>query len=106
MLLGKEDYVLEVNLSPGFEGISAATKKNIPKLVAEYLYERTKEYREKESGVSKVGRKINEIVTNLSVKAGVIKLPSSVSKIAGLIEGDEVNIKVGKGVVKIVKKEE
>ncbi len=106
MLLGKEAYVLEVNLSPGLEGISTATKKNVPKLIAEYLYERTKEYREKESNTSKVGHKINEIVTNLNVKAGVIKLPSLVSKMAGLIEGDEVNIKVGKGIVKILKKEE
>ncbi len=106
MLLGREAYVLEVNLSPGLEGISNATKKNVAKLIAEYLYKRTKEYREKESGVKDTDRKIDEVVTTLNVKAGIIKLPSSVSKIAGLIDGDEVNIKIKKGIVKIVKKEE
>ena len=106
MLIGREAYVLEVNLSPGLEGISMATKKNVAKLVAEYLYNKTNEHREKESSVSNLGEKINEIVTNLNIKAGVIKLPSSVSKMANFINDDEVLIKIKKGIVKIVKSKE
>jgi len=103
MLLGKEPYVVEINLSPGLEGISMATKKNVAKLVAEYLYKRTEGYKKKGFGVQK---KIGEIVTNVKVMAGVLKVPSPISKLGGLIDGDEVHVKVSKGIIKIVKKEE
>jgi hypothetical protein len=101
MLLSNQPYVLEVNLSPGLEGISAATKKNVARIIAEFLYEKTKEFTSKQS--LKTPKKINEVITNLSVKAGIIKLPSVVSKMSELIEGDEVAIKVTKGIIKIIK---
>ena len=96
--------VLEINASPGIQGITKATEKNVAGAIAEYIYRRTIE--EKEKKKHKESRKLleslnkeqpTEIITNLSIRAGKIVLPQIVSKITKLKDEEEVEIFLGDG---------
>jgi ribosomal protein S6--L-glutamate ligase len=100
----KSSMVIEVNLSPGMEGIISATKKNVPDEIAKYLFEKTKEFKgEKSSGkyaeiVKEFGMKPDkEIIMNLDVKGGRIRLPDGVTKITRFNSDDEVVMIAEKG---------
>ncbi|MDD5178187.1 MAG: RimK family alpha-L-glutamate ligase [Candidatus Nanoarchaeia archaeon] len=105
---GIRNYVLEINLSPGLDGISNAIGKRVAEDVAKFLAKKTKEYLEKKEKI-KAGESTEdpeerrEIITNLKIKEGVIKLPQVVTKLTGLLNNDEVNIITKKGKV-IIKK--
>lgn len=93
----KGAMVLEVNLSPGLKGIMEATKKNVPKAVAEFLYKKSEEFKksEKEKGASELIKEIKgkgekEVLSNVDIKAGKIRLPELMTKISGFAEGEEV----------------
>jgi ribosomal protein S6--L-glutamate ligase len=110
ILEGNKPLVIEVNLSPGLVGITKATKKNIPKIIAKALFEKTKEFKEKEKGedYSNILKELNinnskEIITNLDIKAGIIKLPSIITKITEFNTEDEITILAKKGKL-IIKK--
>ncbi len=94
-------YVIEVNLSPGLEGINAALDTNVAVPLAKFLYDRTLEFVEskKNGDFNKVIRKIDsqEMISNLSIKAGVIKLPELITKITGFTPDDDVRIVISKG---------
>lgn len=120
ILMGAEPLAIEVNLSPGLQGITATTKKNIAAKIAKFLFEKTKEFSEtkkkkgygeiiKEIEVSK-GNGAQEILTNLDIKAGVIKLPKVITDITKFTSDDEVILIVDKGKLEIkphkIKKEE
>jgi ribosomal protein S6--L-glutamate ligase len=100
--------VIEVNTSPGLVGISKATKKNIFRLVAEALYEGTKTFKEykKSKDYNQVIKEISnrkDIITNLEIKAGKIRLPGVLTKITGFNDEEEVILKVEKNKVTIEK---
>ncbi|MEK6934250.1 MAG: RimK family alpha-L-glutamate ligase [Nanoarchaeota archaeon] len=113
---GGKPQVIEVNLSPGLTGIEKATGKNIAKEIAKFLFNKTKEFKNQKSAndVKNILDKIEveslhgekkEILTNLDIKAGIIKLPKIVTDISKFNSDDEVAIQSKKGEI-IIKKQE
>lgn len=104
ILEGRKPNVIELNLSPGLEGITKATKKNIAKSIAIFLYEKTKEFKEKQkqNDYKEIINNIQpndekEILTTLNIQAGVIKLPSVITKITKFNPDKEVVLRAQKG---------
>jgi len=106
----KGNMVIEVNLSPGLRGIMNATKKNVARSVAEFLHKQTiefkgkenhKEYEEIMKGVKAKNDK--EVLTNLEIKTGRIRLPELMTKMSGFEEGEEVILVAENGKIEIRK---
>ncbi len=108
--------VIEVNLSPGLEGITKATKKNVAKEIAKFLFDKTREFKNKKTSLhmSNILKEIEiesihsnkkEVLTSLDIKAGIIKLPKIVTDISKFNPDDEVLIESKKGEIKITKQE-
>ncbi len=104
------NMVIEVNLSPGLRGIMNATKKNVAKSIAEFLHKQTIELKEKENnkgyeeimkGVKAEGER--EVLTNLEIKAGKIRLPELMTRMSGFEEGEEVVLVAESGKIEIRK---
>ena len=102
--------VIEVNLSPSLQGITAATKVDIADKIAKYLFEKTKEIVEKNTnsqtkevlqnhGISDVETK--NIISKLDFRANRILLPDLISKISKFNDTDEYVIKVDNGKIEI-----
>jgi hypothetical protein len=98
----KGPLVIEVNLSPGLQGITAATKLNVADKIAKYLYEETKKFVASELPSEAVvlgdlskGESQN-IVTNIELKDGKIILPEVVTKLSRIDKRDEITISVGR----------
>lgn len=103
----KGPLVIEVNVSPGLQGITAATNVNVADKIAKFLYERTKE--KSESGkkltaskiLEEVSRKpsemIEEIITTLDFRGERILLPKLVTNLTKFDDKQEVTIKARKG---------
>lgn len=107
----KGPVVVEVNLSPGLQGITKATGVNTAEKIAKYLYERTKAFTErdtkkgageimKEIAVDK-GAKEQQIVSNLDFRGERILLPKLVTDMSKFNEKEECVIKIKKGRVEI-----
>ncbi|MBD3314021.1 RimK family alpha-L-glutamate ligase [Candidatus Woesearchaeota archaeon] len=113
----KGPLVLEVNLSPGLQGITKATKMDIADKIAKWLYETTKSRKKVEQiygasnvleelgiqGTSKAASQSKEILTNLDFRGNRILLPEVINDIADFSEKHEVSVKVKKGEVIIRK---
>ena len=89
-------------------GKMSATKKNVAKSVAEFLFKKTEEFKkgESEKCYEKIMRGINgdkEVLTNLEIKAGKIRLPELMTKMSGLEDGEEVVLVAENGKVEIRK---
>lgn len=97
LLNGGNPVVIEVNLSPGLQ-ISQITGKNIAKLIASYLFEKTKKFKENKNISNS-----KQLITNLDIKAGIIKLPKVITALSELTTDDEVTIKVDKNKITINK---
>ncbi|MBI5065423.1 RimK family alpha-L-glutamate ligase [Candidatus Woesearchaeota archaeon] len=101
--------VLEVNLSPGLQGITKATEIDIPEKIAKFLYEKTKEMKskkvseEQESMMKELTEEEQELVTQIEYRGERILLPTVVSKISKFDENDDVVIKSSKGNITIKK---
>ncbi len=110
LLEGARTVVIEVNASPGFKGITAASNKNVAALVAKGLYEKTLEFKKHQNNTAykdmldelKLGeRNQKQFLTTLNVKAGIIKLPSIITQITSFKDEEEVHIKADKGRLQI-----
>ncbi|MBW3015498.1 RimK family alpha-L-glutamate ligase [Candidatus Woesearchaeota archaeon] len=109
----KGPLVIEVNVSPGLQGITKATGINVAAKIAKYLHEEAKKRHEehKENGAKEVLKEVGiqkaedgqHILTNLQFRANRILLPEFVSKISNFNDKDEYTISVKKGKVEIVK---
>jgi len=97
--------VIEINLSPGLEGITEATNKNIAAKIAKFLAGQTEKRKEGKTSTdyTKIMQDLDiskaesqEIITQLNIKAGIIKLPDMVTKITGFTPDDEVIMTIGK----------
>ncbi len=110
----KEPLVIEVNLSPGLQGITKATKIDVADKIARYLHKKTKERLEsgKEKSASKIFQDLGikapdkatqQIVSNLDFRGNRILLPEVITNITKLSEKDEVVIKADKGKIFIEK---
>ncbi len=110
----KGPEVIEINLSPGLQGITAATKIDVADKIAKYLFDKSKEFKEKgkvseadkiikELEVPKEERAIQQIVTNLDFRSDRILLPKVVTQITKFDEKDEFVVKAEKGKVVVEK---
>jgi len=107
---GGKVQVIEVNLSPGLEGITKATKIDIAEEIAKFLFEKTKEFRNKEkpseSPIKEIGSEgqiKKQIMTTLDIRAGMIRLPKIITDLGQFILDDDVVIEVKGGEI-IIKK--
>ncbi|MFP4118197.1 MAG: RimK family alpha-L-glutamate ligase [Candidatus Woesearchaeota archaeon] len=116
----KGPVVIEANLSPGLQGIMEATGDDIAAHIAQYLFDKTVEFKQDSEGESAeklfgdMGISIDQsaesgkpqnIITHLSMRGEKIILPSIVNRIARLTEDDECTITIEKGKVNIEKNE-
>lgn len=118
ILEGAKPAVIEVNLSPGLDGITKATKRNVANMIAKYLYERTVEFKaskgdievKKEMEAIRRNQKAKEVMTSLDIKNGMIRLPKFVTDISEFGVDDDILITVGKKKIEIkevkIKKED
>lgn len=109
----KGPEVIEINLSPGLQGITKATGIDVAEKIAKYIFGKTKEFTEK-GKVSETDKMIKEleipkddaeqqIVTNLDFRSDRILLPKVVTQITKFDEKDEFVVVVQKGKVVIQK---
>ncbi|MBD3354437.1 RimK family alpha-L-glutamate ligase [Candidatus Woesearchaeota archaeon] len=114
----KGPMVIEVNISPGLQGITKTSGINVADHIAKFLHKRTKEISEEKKKIEakEIMKDITpegpgkEIITGLDFRGERVLLPSALVKETGFNEKDEVSIKVDKGKLVIekfdVKKEE
>lgn len=106
--------VIEVNLSPGLQGITGATDIDVADKIAKYLFEKTSEFKKKgeENEADKIINEIHipsdentaqQIITNLDFRSERILMPKIVTQITKFDEDDEFLVKVQKGKVVIEK---
>ncbi len=104
----KGPVVIELNLSPGLQGITKATKTNVADKIAKYLFDRTKSLKEsgkkivtsqifEELGIAQPKEEAKEILTELDFRGERILLPELITKATGFKEKDEFSVKVQKG---------
>ena len=103
----KGPVVIEVNLSPGFQGITAATDMDVADKLAKYLFKKTSERfesgkKEKETKVmEEIGLQMSnvpkQIITHLDFRGERILMPKLITSLSQLKETDEVVISATKG---------
>lgn len=104
--------VIEVNLSPGLQGITKATKIDVAEHIAKFLYKKTKEFKEagkageagsvmSELGVEKAEAEGKHLISTLDFRGNRILLPEIVTNITKFNEKDEYSIKADKGTLEI-----
>ncbi len=95
--------VIEANISPGLQLISATTKINVADIIAKHLYEKTIEMKSRMHVVeaTKLMKDIDEkkmaggprkIITNLHFKGSMVLLPEMITKASGLTPDDDYEI--------------
>ncbi len=108
----KGSLVIEVNLSPGLQGITKATGINVADKIAKYLYEKSEIFsaRDRDEATQKIfedlglsGEIAQQIITDLDFRASRILLPKIVTDISKFTEKDEVVVKVEKWKVVVEK---
>ena len=111
-MIGSKSVVLEVNSSPGLAGIMGATDIAVDDIIARYLFEKTVAWvkSRRQEGVDDIMKDLEpkkviakNILTNVEIKSGRIKLPEVVTRLAGLNNGDEVVIDIDRHSVAIKK---
>ncbi len=107
----KGPLVIEVNVSPGLQGITATTNLNIAEKIAAYLAKRALEFQNRLSGqktLEMVGQLdleefAQQIIVHPNFRADRILLPKIVTDITRFTEADEIVLKIEKGRVIIEK---
>jgi ribosomal protein S6--L-glutamate ligase len=100
--------VIEANISPGLQGITKATKVDIAKHIAKYLYEQTKERKNliNNKDKQKVMADINNestIITNLDFRGTRILLPEMITMISKIKAEDQIEISAKKDQINMKK---
>ncbi|MBI4145477.1 RimK family alpha-L-glutamate ligase [Candidatus Woesearchaeota archaeon] len=99
MLMGPKGkpMVIEINLSPGLQGITRATKVNVAQRIARFLHQKAKEFRIKQAGLAiKEVVPEKEVITRLDFRGNRMLLPELVTTLTKLSD-EEVVIKLEKG---------
>jgi len=108
----KGPVVIEVNLSPGLQGITEATKIDVADKIAKYLYDKTLEFtnKKKSKGAKKImedldiePRKVNEIISTVEFRGNRILLPEGATIISKIKEDDEITVDADKHTILIKK---
>ncbi|MBW2983071.1 hypothetical protein KY327_02095, partial [Candidatus Woesearchaeota archaeon] len=101
--------IIEINISPGLQGITEATKVDVADLIARYLYDKTKELSDsrKDRQTKEIMADLNsdngnsgreqELITQLDFRGARILLPELVSKLTGFDDSDSVKLVASKG---------
>ncbi len=105
----KGPVVIEINASPGLQGITAATKVNVAEKISKYLYDQTKIRVEghKETGSKEILKDLGihkatqDIVTNLDFRAKRILMPEVVTKLTNFKEDKDYIIKASEGKLEV-----
>jgi len=101
MIGRKGPVVLEVNSSPGLQGITEATKINVASAIAKYLSERTKQKLESKKPDVMADLEIQDVskqlTTNIKVRGGKIILPEFVTDMTNFREDEELIFEVKDG---------
>lgn len=103
--------VIEVNISPGLQGITEATKIDVADKIAKYLYDETKI--RVDNRTNKEAKKMlddlntpngkaseednQELITHLDFRGARILLPELVTKITNFKDSDSVQLRASKG---------
>lgn len=111
MLTGaKGPQVIELNLSPGLQGIKKATGTDVAEHIAKYLARQAAEYRQADTkkGTDRILGSLGivqgkEIITNIDMRANRILLPEIATRLAGFDEGEEMLLRVGKNRIEILR---
>lgn len=109
----KGGVVIEINLSPGLRGITAATKRNVAADIAKFLFKKTEAFKnkKKESSYTEITKelkddRVREVVTNLDIKFGKIRLPELVTKVTKFNSKDKIVLVMDEGKLAIKRYEE
>ena len=108
----KGPLVVEVNLSPGLQGITKASGVDVAGKIASYLFEQTKALKEKgtEKGASAILKEISrkkddateqQIIAQLDMRGGRLLLPKVITGLSDLADKGECVIKVKEGQIVI-----
>jgi ribosomal protein S6--L-glutamate ligase len=109
----KGPVIIELNLSPGLQGITKTTKVDVADKIAKFLHQESKKFKEsgKEKSASKImadigikgGDKLKEIITTLDMRGNKILLPSAVTNLTKFNDKDEYIIEAEKDFLAIKK---
>jgi hypothetical protein len=106
----KGPVVIELNISPGLQGITEATNINVADKIAKYLHDKAKERLDSKKG--KQSKQImdevemgngHEIIMHLDFRGDKILLPDVATKMSKLDETHEVSIAIKNGEIKVKK---
>ena len=94
----KGPLVIELNVSPGLQGITQYTGIDVADKIATYLHQETSRKLEKQlkrgaddfmmENLERVDVESNSLITNLDFRGSRVLLPEVVSKVSGLNDGD------------------
>ncbi|HII72311.1 TPA: hypothetical protein HA265_06160, partial [Candidatus Woesearchaeota archaeon] len=98
----KGPQVIEVNLSPGLQGITEATGIDVADKIAKYLYDEAKKWKG-ELDVEGNGGPSDTLVETVKITKKSIVLPAAVTEMSGFSDGDEILIKAEKNSIRIGK---
>lgn len=106
----KGPLVIEVNLSPGLQGIAEATKTDVADMISKYLYEAAKKYHG-EAAQIQLGLAANTgmspyakaILSEVKLNRGRIVLPEIVTGLSGLENGDDIVVSAEKNCIVVTK---
>lgn len=109
----KGPLVIELNLSPGLQGITKATKIDVADVIAKFLYKKAKEHTEckKSIGAKKILEEIgiekrdsfNNVITALNFRGSRILLPETITKATKFNDKDEYMVYSEEGKLTIMK---
>ena len=108
----KGPVIIELNISPGLQGITKATNIDVADKIARYLFDQTKQKVEskKTIGAKEILDEISspnggskEIFTNLDFRSNRVLLPEVATQISKFTEKDEVVLKIEEGKIVIMK---
>ena len=107
----KGPLIIELNVSPGLQGITEATKTDVASGIARFLYKKAKEFSEskKKTETEDVLREISpigpykEVLTALDFRGERILLPKVVTDETKFTDKDELIVKIKKGKLMIEK---
>lgn len=99
----KGPLVIEVNISPGLQGVTAATKVNVADKIARFLHKKAKEFaaEKKKVGAEEIMKEVGpgrkEFISSLDFRGHRIFLPEVVTKGTEFTDKDQFVIKIDKG---------
>ena len=110
----KGPLVIEINLSPGLQGITEATKVDVADQIAKYLYEQTKLKKEEETttetdkimaelDIDNLSGTTKTVISTIEMRNDRILLPAFCTELSEFKEGTEINISLDKNLISITK---